>query len=94
MTLGVAVQPSEVKTERNWTMDGLGRVGGGKNAELAYYVCMYLLDKNPPSLEGKIMRDFKEGKAYSYFASFWLGRHLFHLLGESCLKFKMYLILE
>ena len=52
-------------------MDGLGEGGGGegRHAELAaYYVCMYLLDKDPPSLEGKIMRDYKEGKAYSYFA--------------------------
>ena len=49
-------------------MDWGGGGGGGRHAELAYYVCMYLLDKDPPSLEGKIMRDYKEGKAYSYFA--------------------------
>ena len=91
LTLGVAVQPSEV--EINWTMDGEGAGGGGgrKACRLQSWsstmyrdICVYLVDKDPPSLEGR-MRDYKEGKAFSYFASFWLGRYLFHLVGESCL---------
>ncbi|XP_030845477.1 uncharacterized protein LOC105436450 isoform X2 [Strongylocentrotus purpuratus] len=46
-------------------------------------ICMYLLNKDPASLEGRIMKDYKEGKAYSYFASSWLKEIFFNPMGDS-----------
>jgi len=48
-----------------------------------YLLCSPTLTNVADSLRTRLMSDYKEGKAYSYFASGWLSKILFHPISPS-----------
>lgn len=50
---------------------------------MAFDIGKYLLSVDNVPLRNRLMSDYKEGKAYSYFASGWVKEVMFHAISES-----------
>lgn len=75
--------PDPLKLNDGW----LGEAEGMRLWPPTMYsdICNYLvLNGDYSTLRGKLMKDYKQGKAYSYFASNWLQEVQYHEISPDC----------